>query len=298
MELQVGSGGVARLLVETDALERPFVLVDIGVRDGIHGRWAALEPALEVYGFDAIADVHSANERHRYFKFAIGDSDGECRFDVPENGYEAKVAPAGAVVVPMAKLDTLWAKKVLPTADFIKIDCEGFEPEILRGATQYLEASNLLAADVETNFNISPTLPGSHFGEIAKPLLAQRLLVADLAFGAASFPSRQPWPGTCNALFARHFINERDHQENYLMRGPEPSPSADEVLKTIAILDLYALYGPARALLTRFQEITEHRVDTAVLMKRLIRAHRRHACRRFVPRLGLRSRARRLLGLS
>jgi FkbM family methyltransferase len=299
MELQIGSGRAARLIAEEAALERPFVLVDIGVRDGIHPRWAAFEPALEVYGFDAIAEVRAPNERHRYVKLAIGDFDGECLFDVPENSYEARVSSAGSVLVPIARLDTLWANRLLPTADFIKIDCEGYEPEILRGATQYLAASNVLGADIETNFNISPTLPRSHFSNIAEPLVAQRLLVANLAFGTASFPSQLPWPGTCNALFARHFINERDHQENYVMRNPEVSPTADEILKMIVIFDLYSLNSPARALLTRFRDVVERRVDAAALMKCLL-PMRSLAFERFIPHLGLGlwSGAKRFLGRS
>jgi FkbM family methyltransferase len=286
MELQVGSGRAARLIAKSGALETPFVLVDIGVRDGIHPRWAALEAALEVYGFDAIAEVPPPNKRHHYFKLAIGDFDGECRFDVPANRYEARVSSAGQVRVPIAKLDTLWAKKILPTADFIKIDCEGYEPEILLGAAQYLAASNVLAADIETNFNISPTLPKSHFSTIAEPLVAQRLLIVDLALSTASFPSQLPWPGTCNALFARNFINERDHQENYGMRNPEALPSADEILKTIAVFDLYSLDAPARALLAQFRDVIEDRVDPDALMKCLPRV-RPFAFERFIPHLGL-----------
>ena len=301
MELKVGSGRAARLIAEAGALERPFVLVDIGVRDGIHDRWAAFEPALQVYGFDAIAEVDPPNERHRYFRLAIGDFDGECLFDVPENRYEARISSAGSVRVPMAKLDTLWSKGSLPTADFIKIDCEGYEPEILRGAARYLAASNVLGADVETNFNISPTLPRSHFVGIAEPLVAERLLLADLAFGTAAFPSGLPWPGTCNVLFTRHFINERDHQENYVMRNAEGSPTADEILKMIAIFDLYSLSSPARALLTRFRDIIEHRVDTAALLNCLPdRPPRVYAFERLIPHLGLGlwSGAKRVLGLS
>jgi FkbM family methyltransferase len=299
MELQIGSGRAARLIAEQGALESPFVLVDIGVRGGIHPRWAAFESALEVYGFDAIAEVHPPNERHHYFKLAIGDFDGESLFDVPENRYEARISSAGSVLVPIAKLDTLWSNKSLPTADFIKIDCEGYEPEVLRGAARYLAASNILGADVETNFNISPTLPGSHFVGIAEPLIAQRLLVADLAFGTASFPSKLPWPGTCNVLFTRHFINERDHQKNYVIRNPDVSPTADEILKTIAIFDLYSLRGPARALLTRFRDVIDCRVDAAALLE-CLPPDQGYAFERFIPHLGLGlwSGAKRLLGLT
>gem|GEM_PF-3916581 len=167
MELSVGRGRGAGFIAGSGALERPFVLVDIGARDGIHPRWIPFEPAMEVFGFDAIAEIAPPNARHHYFKLAVGDYDGECTFDVPDNLYEARISPAGHHKIPITKLDTLWDEKVLPPADFIKVDCEGSEPEVLRGAEQYLKASNILAADIETNFHISPTLPMSHFAAAA-----------------------------------------------------------------------------------------------------------------------------------
>ena len=242
IDLAIGRGFAASFIVTSGALESPFVLLDIGARDGINPRWLPLEPAMQVFGFDALAEIAAPNPRHRYFKIALGDHDGECRFHVPENLYEARASPDGSCVVPMAKLDTFWARHSLPPADFIKIDCEGYEPEILRGAEQYLKASNILAADIETNFHISPTLPMSHFAAVSAPLLENRLLLAELAFGAAV---QSVWTGTCNVLFARHFLHEREHGESYTCRPPEPQPSLDAILKTIAIFDVYALNGPA-----------------------------------------------------
>ena len=52
----------------------------------------------------------------------------------------------------MRKLDTLYARCELPKADFIKIDCEGYEPQVLHGAEAYLTASCPLGVDVETTF--------------------------------------------------------------------------------------------------------------------------------------------------
>lgn len=268
-ELPRGGGLAAKFIATSGALDSPFILIDIGVRGGIHPRWRALEPAMRVYGFDAIAELPPPNERHRYFKLALGDFDGEASFHVPENAYEARISPDGDYKVPIARLDTLWTKGIVPAPDFIKIDCEGHEPEILSGAEQCLRASDLLGADIETNFHVSPTLPLSHFAAVNAPLAAQRLLVAEFAFGAAR---RLPWNGTCNAFFSRHLLNERDHPERYPMRPAELNPSPDTILKTVAVLDVYGLTGPAIALTVEFRRALESRIDVDRLAKLLARS--------------------------
>jgi len=270
MELSTGAGVAANFIAESGVLDSPFVLVDVGARDGIHIRWRPFESAMEVYGFDAIADIQAPNERHRYFKLALGNYDGESLFHVPDNLYEARVSPDGTQKVPIAKIDTLWAREKLPLADFIKIDCEGHEPDILKGADEYLAASNILGADIETNFHVSPTLPFSHFAEIHAPLLKQRLLVANFAFESAAGKSILPWCGTCNVLFARHFVNERNHSNCYAMRPPDPNPSPDAILKTIALLDVYALKAPAITLVREFRDVISSRLDPNTVYKKLI----------------------------
>lgn len=114
IDLSIGRGIAASFIATSGALDSPFVLLDIGARDGINPRWLPLEPAMQVFGFDAIADITAPNARHHYFKTALGKRDGECRFRVPENLYEAQVSPGGSHVVPMAKLDTLWRTHALP----------------------------------------------------------------------------------------------------------------------------------------------------------------------------------------
>jgi FkbM family methyltransferase len=244
-ELSMGLGRGARLISESGALTSPFTLVDIGARDGIHLRWESVTAVLEVYGYDASAQVASSNPRRRYIKAAIGERDGEACIELC-NGYEAKISSTGSIVVAMHKLDTLYARGELPKADFIKIDCEGYEPEILRGAEAYLTASGPLGVDVETTFNISPTLPESHFVELFKRLNRHDLFVADFAFESATGISKLSWPGTCNALFARKFAKQ---------------PSADMILKMIAVCDVYALYTRAQALIVEYSDLIDSRID-------------------------------------
>lgn len=281
MELSESPGLAASFIATSGALDDAFVLVDVGVRGGIHPRWLPLEPVMEIYGFDAVAEVSPPNTRHHYFKLALGDYDGECTLHVPANPYEAKVSSAGTHKAPIARLDTLWAKRMLPPADFIKIDCEGYEPEVLTGATEYLKASNMLGADIESHFHVRSGLPYSHFAAVNTVLTERCLRVADLVLSRA-LDADQPWNGTCNVLFSRQLLDERGAM------GPgDAGLSPNTILKTIAIFDVYGLVGPAVALAREFRDIISKKVDADVLHKKLILSPRVGALEAHLPHLGL-----------
>ena len=75
----------------------------------------------------------------------------------------------------MRRLDTLFGQGVIPKADFIKIDVEGFEKGVLEGAAELL-AAGLLGVESETNFSTSKTYPTTHFGLIQEVLLQHDVL--------------------------------------------------------------------------------------------------------------------------
>jgi hypothetical protein len=177
-------------------------------------------------------------------------------------------------IVPIRRLDTLFAEGLVPRADFVKIDCEGFEPEVLKGAEQYLAASAPVAVEAETSFNVSPLLRSSHFAAIYAVLVAHRLLVFDLAFdramrasfGAALQGPHRPLlgqPGTFNMLFARDLIAERDFPMSYGRPPTGERVASDTVLKAAITFELYGLLDCAYEVIEQFAAALPANFDVA-----------------------------------
>lgn len=285
-----------RWIVGAGLLERPFTLVDIGVQGGIHPRWEALGDQLRVYGFDALEDAirplaAQAKPGRRYFAQALGDEDGERMLHVrgvshssslyPQEGPSRYTVDPGVEhtlarrAVPINRLDTLVAKGMVPLPDFIKIDCEGAEPEILRGARTTLTQGDVLGVEIETNFNLSPILPHGHFWACQQALLPAGLLLFNLdhdrtslrAFTEQARLLRRPAarfasisrPSTFNVLLCRDFVFEKNSPESF-PAGRPIAPSADQLIKTAIILDLYGMLDAAFDLLAAFPEILGDRL--------------------------------------
>jgi len=265
---------MTRWLVQRGILTSPFVLVDVGVQGGISPRWGALQDHLIVYGFDLLEEsiaplVDPQNKRKHFFAIGLADYDGEAEIVVPNNRYETQLSSSGSGErrrVQIQRLDTLFDQKRIQTADFIKLDCEGYEPVVLRGAKAYLFASNLIGADVESNFNISSIIPNTHLSETTDPLVRQRLLVFDIEFNrVAVVPSLLGQsvhrPATLNVLFARNLGQETDSPTSYVYRPPEQAADPQTVLKSAIVFEAYGMLDWACNVLKKFSNEIGATVD-------------------------------------
>jgi FkbM family methyltransferase len=269
-------------VVKSGFLEDRFVVIDVGVLGGENPRWHFLREYLVVHGFDAIKEV--IEELHRtswdprwyrtYHWLAIGNENGNREFFVDPaqptrsslgftNGLERRV-------VPMRTLDALWAERAIPQPDFIKIDVEGHEGDVLSGARQILAAGGVLGMEVETNFTASPAYPKSHFNTIHDLVLGSGLRLFDLNFDRAvrpiyeaarnACPSSESTagagtPATFNVLFCRDMIAEREGSSFY--EGMPPLPTVDQLKKMMIIYELHGL--------------TDVAVDTAIKFSRQLK---------------------------
>jgi FkbM family methyltransferase len=273
-------------LVRAGLLRESFVLIDVGVLGGENPRWHVLGDHLIVHGFDAIkekvdelAKTNKAATR-TYHALAIGDEDGEREFyfkpSNPSNSsffesfFLGTARDVQARLVPVRRLDTLLREGVIPRADFLKVDVEGFELDVLRGGSALL--AGVLGVEAETNFSASEARPESPFAVAQKLLLRDRLILADLNFDRiprASYHEAcrlrgQPGLGDAcgkptifNVLFCRDLAAERDSSRT----ESRPNPSVDQVLKSVVIYELFGLNDIAVDTIVKYSAALSSRVD-------------------------------------
>jgi FkbM family methyltransferase len=317
-------------VVSAGLLESPFVVVDVGVQGAENPRWHLLGDYLVVHGLDPIEEVidqlrrENADYPNRHYHWlAAGSTDEERAFFVNEAestsssfyaqgddrfGLREKRDERSRMVT-VRRLDTLLADGVIPPADFLKCDVEGFEKDVFIGAPRTFRT--VLGAEVETNFGISPVYPKTHFGTIQELLLDARLLLFDLNFNRvprASFvtaverrrKSNVPAlsdvgkPSTFNVLFCRDLIDEADHSENYT--APADPIGVDHLIKLMIIYELHGLNDIALDTAVRFADRLADRLDVDKAIDVLADPECRTPPHRVAPRQTLPMRALRKAG--
>jgi FkbM family methyltransferase len=302
-------------VIENDLLEEPFVVIDVGVQGGPHPCWKHLKDKVRIYGFDAVPEVvEELNAQKQpneiYFATALGDEEGTRDFRVRSEGssyygssfYEkasdlggwGTLQPGVLSNVPITRLDTLFAKGVIPPADHIKVDCDGHDPEVIRGARRYLAQSNAVCVIIETAFTVSDQYPRSHFVAISDILTAHRFRVFDLALMRTARPSyvaakpRYPCPtpdpmndapnlfmgapGTIDALFCRDFVSEQVAPAPFAkVRGAVTEPTTDKIIKSMINFELHGLMDCAVELAEHFRPLLSHRLDVGTAVEKLMR---------------------------
>ena len=155
---------------------RPPVLMDIGARGGVQPIWKPIAPWIEVIGFEPdAAECERLNARFRadgdnirVYPVALSDTDGEKPFFVTafpnssglfaaDPAFIARLQEVNArshTVVSQERLATRSIDSFLSEhpglrVDFIKIDVEGAEYEVLAGARDLLAAGGVLGVEYE-----------------------------------------------------------------------------------------------------------------------------------------------------
>ncbi|WP_018615830.1 FkbM family methyltransferase [Segetibacter koreensis] len=143
----------------------PVHIVDIGAN---HGRWTRealkhfpdayytlLEP--QYWLKSSIEDLLNTNKKINFngvgagasagsFKFTIHDKDHSCSFKFTEE--EAHQRGFKQVDLQVVTLNELLADNKLPTPDIIKIDAEGWDIEVLKGASIFLGKTEIFMVEV------------------------------------------------------------------------------------------------------------------------------------------------------
>ncbi len=290
-----------RWVVQQGLLRERFVVIDVGCQGGVHVQWDLLGDLVEVHAFDPIKEAvqdlaqREVRPNRSYHDIALGNEDGERKFFVKPNAFasgfiaedirarfveygpdivcDPQLEPldasggSGARIAKVRRLDTLFAQGALPRADVIKLDCEGFEPEILAGAREFMRASRVLALTAETNFLPSEADGRTAFDHIHTLLLEQQLRVFDLVSERLPRPEylrlrrerNRTWPQSSppfdmgqfvvfDVLFCRDLVDETDI-------------AIDRILKMMIIFEMHGLMDCAVELATVFRDHLMTRLD-------------------------------------
>lgn len=280
-------------------LTESFRLIDVGVRGGIHDRWQAFGDHLEAWGFDAlyedgVAPLIAANkhpDRIRYLHLALGDKDEVRPFRYyPENPSSSHFAATNGTdvidehwtEVPIRRLDTLIAQGTVdPAIDFMKLDAETYEIEIIKGAGEMLSHSGILGIESEASFFRTGRNPRSHFVELYEQLAPYGMTVYDL--GIVRHPKPTVLKGfpqeivggryamrpigrlhVCDCLFLDNAFEDA---------ATQATRSVNRLLKMIAIAELYGLQDISLAILFDNKSLLSDRLDVDEASGWLMREH-------------------------
>ena len=162
----------ARGILNSEFLERdPFVLVDVGCRGGVEPIWRQFQKNVQFIGFEPDKDayfelppalntkyINAALGRRKevldFYVRALGDASGSkplndefwARF--PQND---DMKTKEIVKLETIDLDTVCKDHGINTVDYIKLDTEGTELEILQGGENLLKSS-IIAVESEVAF--------------------------------------------------------------------------------------------------------------------------------------------------
>jgi FkbM family methyltransferase len=279
----------------------PVIILDIGARGGFNKEWEVFGKQCHIFCFEPdqkeCYQLNAEAPSHvKYIPCAVGGRSGsavlyEAKLGASTGLYRTNMDYFGrllnrdnAIVVAehsvrVWTLEDVIAEYEIPAPNFIKIDVEGAEVDVLRGAARHLEASTLLGILSEIRFqseiNGSPTFS-------ALDILLQNcgLRLYDLQFYHQSRRGL-PYPGiydyrltTGERFFAyttRGQIQDGDalYFRDLLVdanKSARDELSARALLKLCAILEIYSFNDCAAEIIEAFRDKLSPIVDCDTLL--------------------------------
>lgn len=142
----------------------PNHIVDVGAN---HGTWTRetlhhfpdayytlLEP--QYWLKDSFQDILDSNSKVQFFPFGAGEKEGSFQFTLVDRDdscsfrytqEDAKLAGYEQLEIPVITLNGLLSESKLPVPDLIKIDAEGLDIEVLKGASNFFGITEIFMVE-------------------------------------------------------------------------------------------------------------------------------------------------------
>ncbi len=286
-----------------------FRVVEVGVRGGADNCWDPLGDQIHVFGFEPDEEeCRRLNEiygnRVTAFPYALGSENGEAALiscsDFPSSsstyGYNPSLysrlivgekfeGPRSLRSVTVRRLDMLLEEQRIEQMDFLKMDAEGSEMDILLGAGALLDDESLLGVFTEVRFHPQYFLQNEGrrpavFSDLEAYLRDRGFFLYDLDLYRCSrralpqpflydFIGRNgdPYPGPTiegqvmsgDALFFRDPVGAR-------LSGKEANQEPPSLAKLACLFEIFGLNDCAIELVLEFQDKFGKEHDCAELL--------------------------------
>ena len=146
----LGSYEYNKRIIFEKLVKEGSIVFDIGANVGFYTLLASVlvGPKGRVFAFEPVKRNFFFLKKHlllnhivnvSVIKAAVGDSSGTCFFDESSSSGEGHISTKGRIQVKLVNLDNLISKGEIPFPNYIKIDVEGAEMQVLSGARSMLK---------------------------------------------------------------------------------------------------------------------------------------------------------------
>jgi FkbM family methyltransferase len=292
-----GDCKITAKIVEWGSLAEQFVLIDVGAGGGIGNHWLVFGEKLRAYAFEPLLGECerlsrlSGSDRIQYFPYFVGDgkktpeskriAEGQLRnragffarssaFLAEQLLQERSIERIAGEKSPQLSntfitLDSFAEEQKLADLDFLKIDTDGSDYDVLNGAREILNRKNVLGITVEFSFNapagagtigLFPDVDrfckerGYSLYDLSPRHISRKQLPAPFvySFPAETLTGPVDWG---DALYIKDFCDP-----GYLEKWPQEL-SDQKLVKLACIFEIFELPDCAAELILTFPETFE-----------------------------------------
>lgn len=265
--------------------EEGFCLFDVGASGGFHSRWNVFGKSLRGFGFDPLVkecETLNADNTFPGFRYVscyviseieevdtfandppslwYGRSSALSMSEILKVNYAQEVFNRGEEVVlskEKMSLDTFCEKQKIHHVDFVKIDTDGYDYCVLRGADKLLSQVETLGALVETNYNGTLHPYSNCFRNVDAFLVEKEFCLFDLSvnrYAKKDLPSRFVYKIPAQTVSGQASWGDLLYLRDFVaMKKEGKSIGTRQVLKMACIMEIFGLTDCAAELLITFK---------------------------------------------
>jgi FkbM family methyltransferase len=304
---------LARQLIGSGAFAAdPFTVVDVGASGGIEPHWRQLEPHLHAYGFDPLVkecqrlNREEKNPDVRYFDAFIGaerypelyppqvaqdpvlgwsnqpfERTSAARAEKLQTvSYQQRINNDPEVIVTdhRISLDAFFAQRAATSLDFIKIDTDGHDYEVLAGADDVIRRCGVLGLFVECQFHGVTHLHSNLFSNIDRYLRERGFSLFDLEvyrYSRGALPGHFVWRMAAQTREGQVLWGDALYLRDAGAPGYDerwsPGLAPTKLLKLACLFEIYGMPDCAAELLVQRRAALDRYLDVPAALDLLAR---------------------------